>query len=118
MDCAVSPIVGGIWFSRSGTTIVSVDNMGRAKTTREIVNKFQNGFDTTLGKYKGPPVELELTDKAISVAFKSRNPARVLREPVEQELAKLEGHRIKERLDYASECQQKCHPRNERCNIE
>lgn len=67
----------------------------------DAIKEYEEVFDQALGKYSGPPVKLELKDQVRPIAFKPRNVAMALREPIEKEVARLERQGVLQRVDYS-----------------
>lgn len=101
VDCDAPSIIGRNWFSQLGISFNGVHSIKQGLSLAKVLDEFKNVFDSSLGRYCGPPIKFELKEGTVPIRFPPRNVPMALREPIEKELAKLESQGILTKIEYS-----------------
>ncbi|XP_026530652.1 uncharacterized protein K02A2.6-like, partial [Notechis scutatus] len=94
-------LLGLQWFAPLGIEVTGVDHIGEANWEEQLARDFQEVFDGTLGKYRGPPISFSLNPNVPPIRLKPRRVPYALRPKIDEQIDKLIKQGVLEPIDHA-----------------
>ncbi|XP_026530731.1 uncharacterized protein K02A2.6-like, partial [Notechis scutatus] len=94
-------LLGLQWFAPLGIEVTGVNHTTEADWEQQLARDFQEVFDGTLGKYKGPPISFSLDPNVAPIRLKPRRVPFALRKKIDEQIDKLVKQGVLQPIDHA-----------------
>ncbi|XP_026581555.1 uncharacterized protein LOC113454394, partial [Pseudonaja textilis] len=94
-------LLGLQWFAPLGIEVTSIHRTDTADWEATLVRDFQEVFDNSLGKYRGPPISFNLNPNVAPIRLKPRRVPFALKPKIDEQLDKLVAQGVLEPIDHA-----------------
>ncbi|XP_026536196.1 uncharacterized protein K02A2.6-like, partial [Notechis scutatus] len=94
-------LLGLQWFAPLGIKVTGIDHVQEADWEEQLARDFQEVFDGTLGKYRGPPISFSLDPSVPPIRLKPRRVPFPLRPKIDKQIDKLIKQGVLEPIDHA-----------------
>ncbi|XP_026563421.1 uncharacterized protein K02A2.6-like, partial [Pseudonaja textilis] len=94
-------LLGLQWFAPLGIEVMGIHHTDEANWEATLVKEFQEVFDNSLGKYRGPPISFNLNPNIAPIRLKPRRVPFVLKPKIDEQLDKLVAQGVLEPIDHA-----------------
>ncbi|XP_026562549.1 uncharacterized protein K02A2.6-like [Pseudonaja textilis] len=94
-------LLGLQWFAPLGIEVTGIHRTDTADWEVTLVRDFQEVFDNSLGKYRGPPISFNLNPNVAPIRLKPRRVPFALKPKIDEQLDKLVAQGVLEPIDHA-----------------
>ncbi|XP_026546053.1 uncharacterized protein K02A2.6-like, partial [Notechis scutatus] len=93
-------LLGLQWFAPLGIEVTGINHIEEADWEQQLAKDFQEVFDGTLGKYRGPPISFSLDPNIAPIRLKPSRVPFALRKKIDEQLDKLVKQGVLQPIDH------------------